>query len=41
MERGGVSVTIADHGTHPVGRGLLAAILKAAQMSPDELRRLL
>jgi predicted RNA binding protein YcfA (HicA-like mRNA interferase family) len=41
MQRGGVSVTIAEHGTHPVGRGLLAAILKAAGMSSDDLRRLL
>jgi predicted RNA binding protein YcfA (HicA-like mRNA interferase family) len=41
MERAGVSITIAGHGGHPVGRGLLAAILKAAQMSPDDLRRLL
>ena len=41
VERGKVSITIAEHGAHPIGRGLLATILKAAGMSRDELRRLL
>jgi predicted RNA binding protein YcfA (HicA-like mRNA interferase family) len=42
LERGGVKVTIADHGGSVVlPRGTLGGILKEARMTDDDLRALL
>jgi predicted RNA binding protein YcfA (HicA-like mRNA interferase family) len=42
LERGGVKITIADHGGSViVPRGTLGGILKEARMTVDDLRTLL
>jgi predicted RNA binding protein YcfA (HicA-like mRNA interferase family) len=41
LERGALHVTVPQHGSRPVAKGTVAAILRSAEMTGDELRRLL
>jgi predicted RNA binding protein YcfA (HicA-like mRNA interferase family) len=41
LERGSLHVTVPLHGSRPVAKGTVASILRSAEMTVDELRRLL
>jgi predicted RNA binding protein YcfA (HicA-like mRNA interferase family) len=41
LERGDLHATVPVHGSRPLAKGTLAGILRSAEMSSDDLRKLL
>jgi predicted RNA binding protein YcfA (HicA-like mRNA interferase family) len=41
LEKGALHATVPVHGSRPLAKGTVAAILRSAEISADDLRRLL
>jgi predicted RNA binding protein YcfA (HicA-like mRNA interferase family) len=41
LEKGALHATVPMHGRRPLAKGTIAGILRSAEMSADDLRRLL